>query len=274
VAESQPRAQIAGAPGRQRRPDRLAQRLGLRGVERAVGRGHASRAVDEDAPDVVAAAEPPSGDAVQELPGIRDTVSQTRAELEALKAERPALKGVDRLLGRLSQEEGILNRMESGEIPADMDASGRPNVRGLKNNIDSIRAELRGAQNDPNATEIGPKFDLNGKKIEIDRVTNNGKTWVDVKNYAPFDEGSANMPKLEAQARQGLELADANKVGNPPHPPAVVWEFPRGVTRSVKAALEAIEFNGRHVRVVGQIVDPVNPPLPVPPPPQNQDGSP
>jgi hypothetical protein len=58
------------------------------------------------------------------------------------------------------------------------------------------------------------------------------------------------------------------------HPPELVWEFPRGVTRSVKAALEAIEVNGRHIRVVGQIVDPVNPPLPVPPPPQNQDESP
>ena len=213
---------------------------------------------------------PPSGDAAQELPAIRDTVNQTRAELEALKSERPNLKGVDRLLARLSQEEGILGRMESGEIPADMDAAGRPNVRGLKNNIESIRAELRGAQSDPNATEIGPKFDLNGKKIEIDRVTNNGETWVDVKNYAPFDEGSANMTKLEAQARQGLELAEANEVGTPPHPPELVWEFPRGVTRSVKAALEAIEVNGRHVRVVGQIVDPVNPPLPVPPPPHNE----
>ncbi|TMQ16108.1 MAG: hypothetical protein E6J91_12390 [Deltaproteobacteria bacterium] len=70
---------------------------------------------------------------------------------------------------------------------------------------------------------------------------------------------------------QGLELAEANKVGNPPHPPELVWEFPRGVTRSVKAALEAIEVNGRHIRVVGQIVDPVNPPLPVPPPPHDKE---
>ncbi len=216
-------------------------------------------------------AKPPRGDAVQELAGIRDTVTQTRAALEALKAERPTLTGVDRLLSRLAQEEGMLNRMESGELPADMDAAGRPNVRGLKNNIDSIRAELRGAQNDPNATELGPKFDLGGKKIEIDRVTNNGKTWIDVKNYAPFDKGSANLPKLEAQARQTLELADANKVGNPPQPPELVWEFPRGVTRSVKAALEAISVNGRHVRVVGPIADPISPPLVVPPPPQDQD---
>jgi hypothetical protein len=126
-------------------------------------------------------------------------------------------------------------------------------------------------QHDPNATEVGPKFNLDGKKIELDRVTNHGETWVDVKNYAPFDKGSANMPKLEAQARQGLELAEANQVGNPPHPPEVVWEFPRGVTRSVKAALEAIEVNGRHIRVVGQIADPVNPAVPVPPPPHNED---
>jgi hypothetical protein len=147
-------------------------------------------------------------------------------------------------------------------------------VRGLKNNVDGIRAELRGAQNDPNATEIGPKFDLNGKKIEMDRVTNNGETWVDVKNYAPFDKGSANLPKLETEARQALELAETNKVGNPPHPPELVWEFPRGVTRGLKAALEAIEVNGRHVRVVGKIADPVNLPLAVPPPPHHQDESP
>jgi len=214
---------------------------------------------------------PPHGDAVQELPGIRSTLDQTRAELQALKASRPNLKGVDRLLSNLGREEGILHLMEDGKLAADMDASGRPNVRGLKNNIEGIRAELRGAQGDPNATELGPEFDLNGKKIEIDRVTNGGETWVDVKNYKPFDKGSGNMPKLVDQARQALQLAEANPVGSPPHPPELVWEFPRGVTRSVKGELEAIDVNGRHVRVTGQIVDPVDPPVPVPPPPHNQD---
>ena len=214
---------------------------------------------------------PPHGDAVQELPGIRSTLDQTRAELQALKASRPNLKGVDRLLKSLSSEERILTRMETGDLAADMDASGRANVRGLKNNVDGIRAELLDAQSDPNATELAPEFDLNGKKIEIDRITNNGETWVDVKNYAPFDKGSSNMPKLVDQARQALELAEAHPVGSPPHPPELVWQFPRGVTRSVKGTLEAIDVNGRHVRITGKIVDPVDPPVPVPPPPRKQD---
>jgi len=45
--------------------------------------------------------------------------------------------------------------------------------------------------------------------------------------------------------------------------PELAWEFPHCMPRSVKTNLEAVEFKDR---VVGQIVDPVNPPLPVPPP--------
>jgi hypothetical protein len=91
--------------------------------------------------------------------------------------------------------------MERGQL--ETNKKGPYNIRGLRNNIESTEAEFDAALRDPHAVDLSRDFKLEGRKIEIDRVTNGGDRWVDVKNYEPFSEHSGNMRTLMQQAPQG-----------------------------------------------------------------------
>jgi hypothetical protein len=141
--------------------------------------------------------------------------------------------------------------MERGQLAANND--GRNNVRGMRNNIESAEAELDAALKDPHTVDLSRKFKLDGRKVEIDRITSGGERWVDVKNYELFGERSSNMQALMQQAEDALHLAEANPNPTTGKIPEVSYEFSKGITPEARTMLETILVNGRRITVIGEI---------------------
>jgi hypothetical protein len=195
---------------------------------------------------------PPTGDAIDQLPGLRELANRVLRRIEDAKASRPELtQGLDRLRKKVHAEADILSRMESGQLAANND--GTNNVRGMRNNIESVEAELAAALRDPHAVDLSRQFKLNGRKIEIDRITDGGDRWVDVKNYELFGEYSSNMQALMQQADDALHLAEANPNPATGKVPEVVYEFSKGITPEARTMLEKIRVNERGITVVGEV---------------------
>jgi hypothetical protein len=122
----------------------------------------------------------------------------------------------------------------------------------FRNNVESVEAELEAALRDPHAVDLSRDFKLEGRNIEIDRISDNGDRWVDVKNYELFGAHSSNLEKLMAQAEDALQLAEANPNPATGKIPEVVYELSKGITPEARAMLEGVRVNGRGVTVVGE----------------------
>jgi hypothetical protein len=194
---------------------------------------------------------PPTGDAIDQLPGLRELANRVLRRIEDAKSARPELtQGLDRLRKKVDYEVDSLSRMEHGQRPANNE--GPYNVQGLRNNIESFEAELDAALRDQYTMDLSRKFKLGENEIEIDRITNGGDRWVDVKNYELFGERSSNTRSLTEQAEKALQLAEAN-----PNPvtgkiPEVVYEFSKGITPEARKVLETVRVNGRGITVIGE----------------------
>jgi hypothetical protein len=216
---------------------------------------------------------PPTGDAVEQLPALRELTNRVFRRLDDAKSARPEFRqGLDRLRRKVDREADTLTLMERGRLAANND--GPNNVRGMRNNIESAEAELDAALKDPHTVDLSRKFKLDGRKIEIDRITSDGDRWVDVKNYELFGERSSNMQALMQQAEDALHLAEVNPNPATGKIPEVVYEFSKGITPEARTMLETIRVNGRGITVVGEVK-----PLPhrargVPPPGNRHGGEP
>jgi hypothetical protein len=114
-----------------------------------------------------------TGDAVEQLPALRELTNRVLRRIDDAKTSRPQLaQGLDRLREKVDAEHNRLSQMETGEIPANHE--GSKNVQGLRNNVESVEAELDAALRDPHAVDLSREFKLNGRKIEIDRITDRG----------------------------------------------------------------------------------------------------
>jgi hypothetical protein len=119
---------------------------------------------------------PPTGDAIDQLPGLRELTNRVLRRIEDAKTARPELNhGLDRLRKKVDREADTLTRIERGQLPANKE--GPKNVRGLRNNIESVEAELDAALKDPHAVDLSREFKLDGRKIEVDRITDGGDRW-------------------------------------------------------------------------------------------------
>jgi hypothetical protein len=138
-------------------------------------------------------------------------------------------------------------------------------VTSKRSNIDGIRDEFRDAQQASGLVGVSRKFSLDGRAeaVEVDVVSDGGKLWTDVKSTEPFGvqsnawTGKPGHQGLKVQAEEMLRSAQQN-----PHngaAPKVRFKFPKGVTREVRAALEAMG-----IEVTGPTVEPNPIPVPVP----------
>src|SRR6478672_10455079 len=91
--------------------------------------------------------------------------------------------------------------MLKGEVEATKEG-----VQGTRNNIDGAQAELDGLNAAKGLTGVNQRFPLDGvaDKVEVDRVVDNGKTWVDEKSVKPFGLESNNW--IGKEGKQGLKV--------------------------------------------------------------------
>jgi hypothetical protein len=73
---------------------------------------------------------------------LRELTNRVLRRIEDAKTARPELtQGLDRLRRKVNFEVDNLALMERGQLPANH--AGPNNVRGMRNNIESLEAELR-----------------------------------------------------------------------------------------------------------------------------------
>src|SRR5262249_30799886 len=111
-------------------------------------------------------------------------------------------------------------------------------------------AELAAAQQ----AQQGTQFGRYRGKYEIDQITPNEEEWINVKSYRPFDTSDGRLQELIDQAKSNLEEAEKVTAPTSDGHPQIVFDFKEGVTAEVRDALEAVEVNGRHPIVRGEIV--------------------
>jgi hypothetical protein len=194
---------------------------------------------------------PPTGNAVEQLPALRELTNRVLQRIEDAKSARPELtQGLERLRRKLNFEADVLTRMERGQLETNKE--GSYNIRGLRNNIESTEAELKAALDDLHAIDLSRKFKLGEDEIEIDRITNGGDRWVDVKNYELFGERSSNVQSLMEQAEKALRLAEVNPNPATGKIPEVVYEFSKGITPEARRMLETVRVRGRGITVIAE----------------------
>ncbi len=134
-------------------------------------------------------------------------------------------------------------------------------VQDHANNIGGALAEITLAERSNGVVAVGAPVSAvrpDGTRVESDAdvVAEGGRVWKDSKNYGLFGIGSAKTAELLSQALRQLEILaynldyrDANG-----HPPSLQWNFPRGVTPEVAAALEGLRVTDPRTGEV--VVDP------------------
>ena len=178
-----------------------------------------------------------------------------RDEIEAYKNANSQIKGINEWFKRLKGELDVLDEMKKGIKEATSER-----VQGSLNNISGIRAEFDYARKQPGVTGVNQEFNFvekTGKrrKVDIDVIADNGKTWVDVKKVKPFSLNSTDWlghpsgkpAGVQDQARRMLGAAQKNQIDE--ISPQIVFDFPLGVSSEVADALKNMG-----VTVKGQII--------------------
>lgn len=202
----------------------------------------------------------PRGEAINEVPGVKNRAQQLRAEAEEYLNANPEVRSD--LLTKTDAQIARLDSMLQGKVEATTDAVNRARaaLRGLE-------GELRSAQESRGVTGTGRKFPYSGGEVEIDTVANRGRTWIDVKNREPFglesNEGKT-WAKYEAQASRQLRAARENPVDG--SPPRIIWDWQNGVGADVASALTRMGITVR-----GQRVHVPPPPITPPPSPEHEE---
>ena len=202
--------------------------------------------------------ESPRGDALDRVGPAKAQAQALREEMIQFQKDHPKLPGMaDRLKALDGEIEGF-DEMLDGRLEA-----SSASVTGREANVDGIRKEFEIAKRTAGLTGLAREFPFDGGKVEVDVVGDGGKQWVEVKATEPFGldstawTGEPGTRGAEAQARRMLGAAQQNPVDGVP--PKVRWEFPKGVSKDVRAALEAMG-----IEVKGPTIEPKPIPVPVP----------
>lgn len=201
----------------------------------------------------------PRGEAIDEVPGLRNRAEALRSEIKEYVDRNPS---AHKLLSDIRDGIAVLDDMLSGRREATTEA-----VQGERNNLNGIEAEFRSAQSEPGQPGVGRRFSLDGRPeaVEVDVVSDNGLRWTEIKNTEPFGLestnwiGGAGKQGARVQAQEMVRSAQQNPVNG--QTPQVTWSFPKGVSVEVAAALRAMGITVR-----GQLAN-VPPPVTPPPPP-------
>lgn len=188
----------------------------------------------------------PYGEQVDQLPRLRKEAESLKGDIENwLNTEHgQRITGAKRLIKTIDNDlKGVMSKMETGKLEATVER-----IQGFENNLKGVRSEFENAKSAPSDTEIGGYIKFADKKIEIDQIRPDG-TWINVKNYELFGLNNPKINELITQAEMNLRAAEANLVRGTP--PAIVFDFPKGVTPEVAQRLRKIELNGRHLQVTG-----------------------
>jgi len=203
------------------------------------------------------ALKPPFGDAVGELDALAlevDALSK-RCAISGFKGKNFRAdgqahdnSGAQLWVAKLRTEAKLVAQLRAGEREATPAV-----VNGIGNNIGGVRAELESAEREGNGALVNNDlfYDASGKqsvdapsKLDIDVISPDGSTWIEVKNKEPFGLGSSNWrDEIKPKADKMLE---ASKV--PPYAGVVtelVFDFPKGVSADVHGALTALGFQVR-----------------------------
>jgi hypothetical protein len=148
------------------------------------------------------------------------------------RMEQSALQGRERWRPRIRAEIQRLTDIEAGRIEATPETvqSIRNNVRGLEGELNEALAR--------NAEQVNVDVEYgNGKTLDIDSISNGGRTWTEIKVKEPFTTASKTwaeeiLPKAQKMIEAGREHGVSD----------LRFSFPRGVDPSVKAALEGMGF--------------------------------
>lgn len=209
--------------------------------------------------------EPPRGDALDQVPELKARAQALLDEMVTFREAHPEIPGMAERIKALEAEIEGLNRMLDGRVEASPEQ-----VTSKRSNMDGIRDEFTEARGAAGLTGVSRKFPLDGRPdaVEVDVVSDGGRTWTDVKSTEPFTTesnawtGKEGHQGLKVQAEEMLRAAQQNPASG--GPPKVRFKFTKGVTRDVRAALEAMG-----VEVAGPTVEPL--PVPLRPPTSDRD---
>lgn len=110
-------------------------------------------------------------------------------------------------------------------------------VQSIRNNVRGLEGELNDALA-RKAEQVNVDVEYgNGKTLDIDSISNGGRTWTEIKVKEPFTTASKTwaeeiLPKAQKMVEAGREHGVSD----------LRFSFPRGVDASVKAALESMGF--------------------------------
>ena len=212
-----------------------------------------------------ATTEPP----VEAPRGEVEAAREVKQDAEGLREElrqSPEIEGTDRLIDRLNQMiDGPLRRMTGDNRGHAPDVATPERVQGARNNIEAIRAEWRAAQETTGVEAVSrdvPYTNEAGTRthVDVDVVAENGRTWIEVKNKAPFGlrhpeagprhSGTLHVDWIDLanQVRRLQRAARQNPVDG--QPPRIRVRFPRGVSFGVRTMLRIMGVEVEAARVV------------------------
>ena len=206
------------------------------------------------------APEPPRGDALDQVPELKARAQALRDEMVTFREKIPGMP--DRIKSLDGEIEG-LNRMLDGRLEATAEQ-----VTSKRSNLDGIRDEFTEARQASGVTGVSRKFSLDGRPdaVEVDVVSDGGRTWTDVKSTEPFGTesnawtGKDGHQGLKVQAEEMVRSAGQNKLPDGTTP-KVRFKFTKGVTPEVRAGLE-----GMGIEVAGPTAGVKPQPIPIQPP--------
>ena len=165
-----------------------------------------------------------------------------QASIEAEIASEQAIEGAARWLPKIKHEIKLLDDIEAGAREATPDY-----VNGIKNNIEGLKAELadakaRGAEK----ANVIVEYD-GGEVLDIDNISNGGKTWTEVKSKNSFGLKSSSWTIEVLPKAQNMLIAAKEKGVTD-----LRFSFPKGVSPEVAAALESMGFTVEGQRISTQ----------------------
>ncbi|MEQ8465610.1 eCIS core domain-containing protein [Coleofasciculus sp. E1-EBD-02] len=181
--------------------------------------------------------EPPSEAVQAQLDALANDANKLISELEPY---RQKLKGLSKAIKSLKGELNFIEKMRSGQYSPVTEE----NLIGCRSNIDSIRAEWESGQSREDLVGVGVDVEYtteSGTKttVDVDNVAEKGHLWVEVKNV---NMDNIDLPGIIEQVEKQVRAAKQNPVGGAGGlTPRIVVYFPKGVTPTVKAAIENIK---------------------------------